>query len=181
MRANAEVDEWAPFKDEEEWELFRWLIKHVGQNRIDEFLKLSIVRTAFGLPGLTARLTTYQIRRKCGLSADSKYKFFQHIDDLPRGTPWQCDIIAVEGDRMGDDGKLMHEDLELWRCDPVGCTEELIGNPGFDGNIAYAPERVYADEGATIRRYDEMWTAEWWWRMQVSIQKHSVLPRVYLT
>ena len=44
MRMEAEVDEWAPFKDEDEWELFRWLIKHVGQNRIDEFLKLSIVR-----------------------------------------------------------------------------------------------------------------------------------------
>lgn len=48
-RAEAEVDEWAPFRDEEEWELFRWLIKHVGQNRIDEFLKLSIVRTTRNL------------------------------------------------------------------------------------------------------------------------------------
>ena len=45
-REDLHVDEWAPFEDEEEWELFRWLIKHVGQNNIDEFLKLSIVRTA---------------------------------------------------------------------------------------------------------------------------------------
>lgn len=49
LRTKAKVDEWAPFKDEEEWELFRWLIKHVGQNRIDEFLKLSIVRTTAAL------------------------------------------------------------------------------------------------------------------------------------
>lgn len=68
---------------------------------------------------------------------------------------------------MGEDGKLMREDIELWRWDPVGCAEELIGNPTFDGSIAYAPERVYVDEGATIRRYDEMWTADWWWRTQV--------------
>lgn len=68
---------------------------------------------------------------------------------------------------MGDDGHFLCEDLELWRRDPVDCTAELIGNPTFDGNIAYAPERVYTDETATIRRYDEMWTAEWWWIMQV--------------
>lgn len=43
MREEAGVDEWAPFQDQGEWELFRWLIKHVGQNAIDDFLKLSIV------------------------------------------------------------------------------------------------------------------------------------------
>jgi hypothetical protein len=32
-----------PFKDEAEWELAKWLIKHVGHTAADEFLKLSIV------------------------------------------------------------------------------------------------------------------------------------------
>lgn len=34
---------WDPFLDEEEWNLAEWLIKGVGQNKIDEFLKLPIV------------------------------------------------------------------------------------------------------------------------------------------
>jgi len=34
---------WAPFKDRDEWELAEWLMKNVGQNKTDEFLKLPIV------------------------------------------------------------------------------------------------------------------------------------------
>ena len=34
---------WAPFRDKEEWELAQWLLKNVGQTKIDEFLKLDIV------------------------------------------------------------------------------------------------------------------------------------------
>ncbi|KAH9926044.1 uncharacterized protein B0H18DRAFT_876733 [Fomitopsis serialis] len=148
-RKSGKVDEWAPFADQEEWELFRWLIKNVGQNKIDDFLKLSI------------------IRRDCDLSADNKYQFMQRIDDLPTGVTWECDTIRVEGDRVGENGNLLEEQLELWRRNPVECVLELIGNPSFDGDLAYGPERVFADENATIRRYDEMWTADWWWAMQV--------------
>lgn len=32
-----------PFADEAEWELAKWLIKHVGHTAADEFLKLAIV------------------------------------------------------------------------------------------------------------------------------------------
>jgi hypothetical protein len=34
---------WAPFKDEEEWQLAEWLIQNVGQKQTDIFLKLPIV------------------------------------------------------------------------------------------------------------------------------------------
>ena len=34
---------WAPFTDEEEWELAHWLITNVGQNATDKYLKLPIV------------------------------------------------------------------------------------------------------------------------------------------
>lgn len=76
-------------------------------------------------------------------------------------------MISIKGDHRGDDGSFMEDTLELWQRDPVECVEELIGNPMFDGNIAYGPERVYMEEAATIWHYDEMWTAEWWWKMQV--------------
>lgn len=35
--------EWAPFASQEEWDLAQWLMKGVGQNSIDEFLKLPIL------------------------------------------------------------------------------------------------------------------------------------------
>jgi len=34
---------WAPFEDEEEWQLAEWLIHNVGQKQTDNFLKLPIV------------------------------------------------------------------------------------------------------------------------------------------
>jgi hypothetical protein len=34
---------WAPFEDEEEWQLAEWLIRNVGQKQTDAFLKLPIV------------------------------------------------------------------------------------------------------------------------------------------
>lgn len=35
---------WAPFADQEAWELAQWVITNVGQNATDKFLKLPIVR-----------------------------------------------------------------------------------------------------------------------------------------
>jgi hypothetical protein len=37
----------APFADEEEWELVKWLMKNVGQMKADNFLKLPIVSDFF--------------------------------------------------------------------------------------------------------------------------------------
>jgi len=35
--------EWAPFRDEDEWELAQYLMKSLGKTKIDELLKLSLV------------------------------------------------------------------------------------------------------------------------------------------
>lgn len=75
--------------------------------------------------------------------------------------------MSVEGDRVGEDGKKLSEDLELWRRDPLECIQELIGNPAFASEIAYEPERVYTDAAGENRMFDEAWTADWWWETQV--------------
>ncbi|KAJ6609645.1 hypothetical protein B0H10DRAFT_1813384, partial [Mycena sp. CBHHK59/15] len=36
-----------PFRDDDEWQLAKWLIKHVGHTATEDFLKLSIVRSRF--------------------------------------------------------------------------------------------------------------------------------------
>ena len=96
-------------------------------------------------------------------------KFLQQIDSLPvtDGMKWHCEEVGVTGTLVGEDGKEMKETLELWRRDPVECVRELIGNPAFQNGMRYAPERVYADEDGTTRVYEEMWSGDWWWDMQV--------------
>jgi hypothetical protein len=82
---------------------------------------------------------------------------------------WTWDIITSEGDRRNEDGELMpSEKLELWRRDPVECVRELMGNPMFKDVLKYAPEKVYLDEEGNLHVFDEMWSADWWWDIQVS-------------
>lgn len=61
------------------------------------------------------------------------------------------------------------EKVELWRRDPIDCVKYLLGNSALCESLAYAPERVYADDGGKQRKYTQMWTADWWWDTQVSL------------
>ena len=62
----------------------------------------------------------------------------------------------------------MEVDVELWRRDPVECVKELMGNPAFKDHMSYI-EHVNLDNGRKVRIYDEMWMADLWWNMQVSL------------
>ena len=63
----------------------------------------------------------------------------------------------------------MTEKVELWKRDPVECIREIIGNPAFRDKLSYAPQRVYTDATETVRIYDEMWTGDTWWELQVCV------------
>lgn len=89
------------------------------------------------------------------------------VDQLPTGPAWQCHVIKAEGDLLDEEGLPRTEDLELWFRDPIECIEELLGNPNFKEYLSFTPERAYADMEGRQRIYDEMWTADWWWNMQV--------------
>lgn len=73
------------------------------------------------------------------------------------------------GDVLDERGKPKEERVELWRRDAVDCVRELMGNPAWKDLLRYAPERWYEDEAGTKRMYGDMWTGEWWWRLQVSL------------
>lgn len=98
------------------------------------------------------------------------------INKLPTGPEWTCKLVRVQGNLEPTGDELVDKDpnaeeLELWLRDPVACICELIGNPSFQGKIAYAHEKVHLDCQGRTRRYDEMWTGNWWWRTQVSTLK----------
>ena len=77
----------------------------------------------------------------------------------------------MKGNVVGKDGKVETENVELWLRDPIACIRELLGNPSFKDHCSYAPYRVYErldEQGEGVNReYDEMWTASWWWEVQV--------------
>ncbi|KAJ7705072.1 hypothetical protein B0H16DRAFT_1346536 [Mycena metata] len=150
--------DFGPFRDEEEWDLARWLMKNVNQTGTDEYLKLPIPQN-----------------KKANLSFHNNRAFLKKVDQLPTGPDWTCKIVTAAGNRVNEDDELMSEDLELWMRDPVECIKELLSNPVFREHMAYAPERVYGTkEGhGKSRIVDEMWTAEWWWKLQVQSHRQS--------
>lgn len=36
---------WGPFESEDDWEMAKWLVKNVGHNQAEDFLKLNMVRS----------------------------------------------------------------------------------------------------------------------------------------
>jgi hypothetical protein len=93
-----------------------------------------------------------------------------------QGAGWTCDIISSKGNQLNAEGEpLPMEKLELWRRDPVECIKELMGNPALKKYMKYAPERVYEDDEGTNRVFDEMWTGDWWWNIQVRFSWFKII------
>ncbi|KAF7968708.1 hypothetical protein HWV62_29670 [Athelia sp. TMB] len=153
---------WAPFEDDDEWGLAEWLTKRVNKTATDEYLKLPITR------------------KRTKPSYTSNHTFQKKLNQLPTGPGWTCEIITSTGDCIGPDNKRVTERHELWRRDPVECIRELIGNPAFEGCISYVPEMVYLDSEGKSRVYDEMWTGDWWWKMQTRLPSGAVVAPVIL-
>lgn len=79
-------------------------------------------------------------------------------------------MMEVTGDKEGNGAERQKEVLEFWTRDPIECIQELISNPTYKDHMAYTPERAYdhIDGTSESRIWDEMWTGDWWWNIQVS-------------
>lgn len=62
----------------------------------------------------------------------------------------------------------MTEEVELWLRNPVDCVRDLLGRVTLRDSLVYKPTRVYTGEDRQRRVYEEMWTGDWWWDIQVS-------------
>ncbi|KAJ6527329.1 hypothetical protein DFH09DRAFT_1328133 [Mycena vulgaris] len=157
-----------PFRDDEEWQLAKWLIKHVGHTATDDFLKLSI------------------ISNRASPSYENKTDFFEKVDSLPGGTKWHCKHLDTKGDLPDLDkdpsgATMRREQNELWWRDPVECVAELLGNPAFRDVMRYSPEKLYADLAETTEVVNEMWTASWWWEIQKRLPPGSTVAPLILS
>ncbi|KAG5636644.1 hypothetical protein H0H81_007301 [Sphagnurus paluster] len=47
--------------------------------------------------------------------------------------------------------------------------------------MAFAPEQVFTDEACSERVFDEMWTANWWWKIQELLPKGATIAPLILS
>ncbi|KAF5377941.1 hypothetical protein D9615_006759 [Tricholomella constricta] len=127
------------------------------------------------------QLAMWLMKNASQKSTDEYLKLPIKVDALPTGPEWKCDIVKVQGDQVDEDGEMMEENLELWMRDPVECIRELMGNPAFREFMAFAPEQVFTDEACSERIFDEMWTADWWWKIQKLLPTGATLAPIILS
>jgi hypothetical protein len=84
---------------------------------------------------------------------------------LPGRPQFQCKKLIIG-----------HENLEFHHRDAIECIRSLYGDPHFAHQLAFAPERHYTSSDRTCHIYDEMYTGDWWWSVQV---RHQILVIIY--
>ena len=108
-----------------------------------------------------------QIQKRLNLLVHNNRSLLQKVDSLATGPEWTCEIVTAHRNKVGQDGTMIMEDLELWKRNPVKSVKELIGNPGFKNLVSYVPQWVYTDKAGLKCIFNEMWIADWWWDTQV--------------
>lgn len=77
-------------------------------------------------------------------------------NELPGRPPFECKKLDTGG-----------ESLEFYCRDILQCIRSLYGDPEFVQDLVFAPERHYTSHERTSRLYNEMYTCDWWWAVQV--------------
>ncbi|KAG9105151.1 hypothetical protein FRC07_009563, partial [Ceratobasidium sp. 392] len=103
-------------------------------------------------------------------------ELLSEIDMLPQGPKWSTAEVSVG---EGEDERTYTVHLR----DILAVIRQLIGARRFKRCMRYAPERHWTSRDRTRRVYDEMWSGDWWWRMQYLIgnENGTVVPLIVAT
>jgi hypothetical protein len=113
------------------------------------------------------------------LSFSSHNELMSKIHDIPHGIPndiWNISEIEVEQEIIG----LAPSTYQIRYRDIVKVLRFLIGHEPFKHHLSYAPVRQFSGTGIENRIYDEMHTANWWWRTQEEIPDGGTIIPILL-
>jgi len=86
------------------------------------------------------------------------------IDSLPGRPPFVCEEVII-----GD------EHLKFHYRDILASIRALYGNPDFQHDLIFVPEQHFTNNERTCRIYNEMYTGDWWWSVQVRKKVFNIL------
>ncbi|KAG9107022.1 hypothetical protein FRC07_008704, partial [Ceratobasidium sp. 392] len=161
--ANGRSPDW-PFADYLEFEFVKWMVVNdISQTARDKLIKLPIME-------------------RCGLSFASNYSLNKLLDKLPSAGPrWTRIQRTITGTLKDANGKNLKEEIEIWVRDIVEVVRELIGNTTYGKKLVFVPQRVTINGDPSRRKIDEMWTADWWMRIQQKLPPGSTVVPIILS
>ena len=140
---------------------------------------------------LSARCTKGDIERFFGdrrlgpihklLSFTSHDELMTKIHDIPYGIKddtWNIAEVEVEQETIGSPPSR----YQIQYRNIIKVIEFLLGHGPFAHHLSFAPVRQFSGTGNDNRIYDEMHTADWWWRTQEEIPDGgTVIPILLAT
>ncbi|KAH9939740.1 uncharacterized protein BXZ73DRAFT_43384 [Epithele typhae] len=110
--------------------------------------------------------------------------FLKAIDTLPGPkASWYMHEIGVTGTLTDENNQPITEALDLWGRNPVHLIEDLIGNPEFDGEMAYEPRCEYEvseDGGVAMEYIDDMHSGKWMSEVQKILPQGATAASVII-
>ncbi|KZO92696.1 hypothetical protein CALVIDRAFT_487172 [Calocera viscosa TUFC12733] len=108
------------------------------------------------------RLLDPEIVAALGLSFKNCYELNNIIDnELPvKSLKWYRTELRLQDTQ---------ETAVLWHRNVMEAIQLLYGDPRFSKDMKFAPEKQYIDELKEYRLLSEMWTGNWWWRLQTRL------------
>ena len=96
------------------------------------------------------------------LSFKDMRTLYQKVDSLPdRCGPWYTKVLSFLDNP--------EEQFIVRYRNSLEAVKALLGDPTLQNDIVYRPSRIFRREGGrNVRIIHEMWTADWWWELQVS-------------
>lgn len=148
---------WAPFSSQLDWEIARWAKMHSRTSTgVAELLAIPGVRVCYS-PNTRHLIYEMKVVEALGLSFHTVRELNEKIDDeLPGCPPFQCKEVTFGEER-----------LEFYYRDVMNCIRTIYGDPQFAHHLVFAPERHYTTQERTCRIYNELYTGDWWWKVQV--------------
>ena len=82
------------------------------------------------------------------------------ISNLPKQGEWHTHTMT-----LSEDPTVQHQ---IYYRNPIDVIKSLWSNPTYVDNMVFSPRKAWSSHKRSSRLYNEMWTGDWWWNMQVS-------------
>ena len=100
-----------------------------------------------------------QVPSGLGLSYNNMDQLYKRLNELPMKAEWHETKISLVEDPN-------EEHIVQYR-NILECIKSLWSDPLVVDKLVCRPEKMYADNTRKSRLYNEMWTGQWWNKMQV--------------
>jgi Plavaka transposase len=149
---------WEPFANCQEYDLATWFLQHrISKGAIDDYLK----KKKLGMDGINFR------------NAEDVFRAAHKIPYGIRGDDWKTVEFSGTPNYEGEPTVK----YTVYYRDVMKVIQFLIGYRPFEQHLSYAPIRQTSASG--LRVYNEMHTADWWWRLQDELPEHAtVVPLI---